>query len=84
MQNFFNIFSEFGGLVEILFFVFGIFAVSANKKFERSKWIRSMYFQPDLEDINRKDTIKFSLSEKLCEYKKHWSLKCFTKINARD
>lgn len=50
MQNYFNILSEFGGLTEILVYSIGAFVIFANKRFERAKHSKSMYFKSDPED----------------------------------
>jgi hypothetical protein len=64
-QNFFNILSEFGGLLEILIGSLGIFKV-VNKKLKIAKQIRSLYVVKKKKK-GQPEPIKFSLSEKLSD-----------------
>jgi len=46
MQNFFNVLSDFGGITEILIYSVGVFVMWFNRRFERSKFVKSLYFLP--------------------------------------
>lgn len=69
MQNFFNVLSDFGGLTEIMVYSLGVFAVWFNKRFERSKFIRSIYYMKDKQSNSqkKKQNIDFTLGEKLMD-----------------
>lgn len=84
MQNYFNILSDFGGLTEILVYSVGIFVMYANKRFERAKHSKSMYFKSDPEDMTFKENLQFSISSKLSDIKKMVCCKPFMTYTKED
>jgi hypothetical protein len=49
-KTFFDVLSEFGGVMVILYYFFGLFARWFNNQLERGKLIKSIYFKPDFID----------------------------------